>query len=389
MKDKGRSFCEQLRFYPEEFTVQCNGESVTLLPKEYALFEYLFTHANQTFSRVQLLDSVWSMEEPTDRTVDDHIYRLRKKLMPWESWIRIDTIRGYGYKLAVKVSPPPVAPLLYDPETNAYLEKLIGKYHGYGMGAALQTLAANQSVLGLKIPPFYEVYTRFVSGDFHWIAQTDSLTFWEKSCYLLNLYTQIQFDAEQALYYWQQAAKSKHLFPEEWQKEVELNMFTLYMETERIEEGRALHESIRELVFGMDSPSFRLFWYVHRLYLAILTHDRPLAEDTIASTERLLQEHPVQRELGLYTIAKGLWKYHQQEQNEARHFLGEGVRILQQTQFVPHLLTGIHHILHYLRKYRLDDETLRTYEKLWRNLQEKYNLPQLEQIITSILRTHL
>jgi len=389
MKDKGRSYFEQLRFHPAEFTVLCNGESVVLLPKEYALFEFLYTHANQSFSRLQLLDQVWSMEEPTDRTVDDHIYRLRKKLLPWKKWLRIDTIRGYGYKLVSQEPPSPVAPLLHDPESNAYLEKLIGKYHGLGMGAAMQTLATNQTVLGLKIPPFYEVYTRFVSGDFHWIAETDSLTFWEKSSYLLNLYSFIQFDAEQSLHYWQQAAKSKHLFPEEWQKEVELNMFTLFLHTERITEGRALHESIRELVFGLDSPSFQLFWYVHRLYLAILTHDRPLADATIESTEQLLRKHPVQRELGLFTIAKGLWKYPQEERGEARHFLEEGVGILQQTQFIPHLLVGIHQILHHLRKYKLDQEALRTYEKLWRSLEEKYRLQELEQKITSILRAHL
>jgi len=389
MKDKGRSYLEQLHFYPAEFTVQCNGESVILLPKEYALFEFLYTHANHSFSREQLLDQVWSMEEPTDRTVDDHIYRLRKKLLPWKNWLWIDTIRGYGYKLFVQEPPSPVAPLLHDPETNAYLEKLIGKYHGLGMGAAMQTLATNQTVLGLKIPPFYEVYTRFVSGDFHWIAQTDSLTFWEKSCYLLNLYATIQFDAEQALYFWQQAAKSRHLLPNEWEKEVELNMSSLFMETERIAEGRAMLESIRELVFGMDSPSFQLFWYLHRLYLAILTHDHSLAEATIHLTEELLRNHPVQRELGLFTIAKGLWKYQQQECSQARNLLDEGVRILQQTHFVPHLLVGVHYILHHLRKYKPDDKTLRTYEKFWHSLQEKYRLHELEQKITPILRAHL
>ncbi|HZG17529.1 MAG TPA: winged helix-turn-helix domain-containing protein [Candidatus Bathyarchaeia archaeon] len=389
MKDKGRSYLEQLRFHPAEFTVQCNGESVTLLPKEYALIEFLYTHANQTFSRVQLLDQVWSMEEPTDRTVDDHIYRLRKKLLPWKKWLRIDTIRGYGYKLFVQEPPPPVAPLLHDPEANAYMEKLINKYHGYGMGAALQTLADNQAVLGLEIPPFYTVYTRFVSGDFHWIVETDALTFWEKSNYLLNLYAEIQFDAEQALRFFQKAAKNKHLMPAEWQKEVELNMVCLYFETNRAAEGRAVLEAVRKIVLEMNSPSFQLIWLVNRLYLAIHTHDQELAETTNESAEQLLREYPIQREMGLFTIAKGLWQYRLGEVSAPRKLLEEGVQILQQTQFAPHIISGVHHILHHLRKYNDDQEALRTYEKLWRSLQEKYRLQELEQKITPILQAHL
>ncbi|WP_268760215.1 helix-turn-helix domain-containing protein [Bacillus sp. FJAT-28004] len=42
-----------------------------LLPKEHALLYYLYGNAGQTLSRVQLLDSVWTMESSVDRTSDE------------------------------------------------------------------------------------------------------------------------------------------------------------------------------------------------------------------------------------------------------------------------------------------------------------------------------
>lgn len=389
MKDKVKLTLPQLRFHPSEFRVECNGETIACLPKEFALFRFLYEHANQAFSRAQLLDHVWGLEEPTDRTVDDHIYRLRKKLLPWKSWLRIETVRGYGYKLTVQKAPPPLTPLLHDREANEHFMRLIRKYHGFGMGKALQTLADHQAVLGLELSPFYAVYTRFVSGDFHWIADTDSLSFWEKSIYLLNLYAVIQFDAAQSLQFFRQAIKVKHLLTPEWQQEVEFNTIGLYWETEQIAEGKALLDRMQPFIFGMDSPSFQLIWYMYALYHAILTHEDENAKAFIAAAERLLADHPIQREKGLFTIVKGLWQYQRRERTLARGLLEEGVTILQETGFVPHLLSGVHHILHHLRKTACDEEALRNYEKLWRALGEQYRLPKLEQKIYPLLRSHL
>lgn len=389
MKHKERLPKGQLRFHPAECKVEHNGETIQCLPKEYALLEFLYEHANHAFSRTQLLDRVWGLEEPTDRTVDDHIYRLRKKLQPWKSWLCIDTVRGYGYKLSVAEPPLLPAPLLHDQEVKEHFAVLINKYHGFGMGGALQALADNQEILGLQLPPFYAIFTRFVSGDFHWIVETDSLAFWEKAFYLLHLHALIQFDPEQTQHFFQRAVRSKHLLREEWQKEIEFNMISIYLETERIAESRALLETAREFVFGMNSPSFQLIWYVDCLYLAILTQDKENAQITIEAAESLLKKFPIQRELGLFTVAKGIWMYQIKDRKEARRLLDEGIEILQQTQFIPHLLSGVHHILRYLRKHACDEECLRAYEKLWRGLSQRHRLQELEQKITSLLYAHL
>lgn len=62
------------------YTIAWKAQKIVLLPKEYALLHFMHSHAGQTLSREQLLDNVWPMEAPVDRTVDDHIYRLRRKL---------------------------------------------------------------------------------------------------------------------------------------------------------------------------------------------------------------------------------------------------------------------------------------------------------------------
>ncbi|MCK9907244.1 helix-turn-helix domain-containing protein, partial [Frankia sp. Cpl3] len=83
------------------------------------------------------------LEEPTDRTVDDHIYRLRKKLIGWSHLFTLESIRGYGYKLVEKGSPAAKTPLAL-PEVVQNVQRLIETYHGLGMGDAMQTLSSNR-----------------------------------------------------------------------------------------------------------------------------------------------------------------------------------------------------------------------------------------------------
>ena len=57
----------------------------------------------RAFSRDYLLERIWTNEyEVTDRTVDTHVQRLRKKLGDEADLIR--TVWGIGYKLQTSVS---------------------------------------------------------------------------------------------------------------------------------------------------------------------------------------------------------------------------------------------------------------------------------------------
>ncbi len=85
------------------YEVFYEGEKVEMPPKELEVLYYLASHANQLFTRGQLLDQVWGYEfEGESRTVDVHIKRLRDKLPDCEKhgWT-ITTIWRRGYKFEV------------------------------------------------------------------------------------------------------------------------------------------------------------------------------------------------------------------------------------------------------------------------------------------------
>jgi DNA-binding response OmpR family regulator len=77
-------------------------EAVKMSHKEFEVVRYLWEHRNQTVSRFDLLDNIWGYEEeqPTTRTVDNFIVKLRQKIEsnPNDPHI-ILTVHGIGYKL--------------------------------------------------------------------------------------------------------------------------------------------------------------------------------------------------------------------------------------------------------------------------------------------------
>jgi DNA-binding response OmpR family regulator len=76
-----------------------NEEIVKLSHKEFEILNYLYKKAGQIVSRDDLLDSVWGLDyQPTSRTVDNFILRLRQKI-DTETSNHIITVHGYGYKL--------------------------------------------------------------------------------------------------------------------------------------------------------------------------------------------------------------------------------------------------------------------------------------------------
>ena len=84
------------------YSVQVDGETVDMPPKELELLYFLASSPNQVFTREQLLDHIWGYEYVGDtRTVDVHIKRLRKKISDHPSW-KLGTVWGIGYKFEVK-----------------------------------------------------------------------------------------------------------------------------------------------------------------------------------------------------------------------------------------------------------------------------------------------
>ena len=78
------------------------GEQVQIPPKEFFLLYKLLSHPEKIFTRLDLLDDIWGMEEDYDeRLVDACIKRLRQKLKGKEDF-DIATVRGLGYKGTMK-----------------------------------------------------------------------------------------------------------------------------------------------------------------------------------------------------------------------------------------------------------------------------------------------
>ncbi len=74
---------------------------VRLSHKEFEILSFLHQHKNQVVSRYDLLEKVWGYDEqPTTRTVDNFIVRLRHKIEinPNQPKI-ILTVHGSGYKM--------------------------------------------------------------------------------------------------------------------------------------------------------------------------------------------------------------------------------------------------------------------------------------------------
>ena len=76
-----------------------DGRPVDLTPKEFELLALLVRNPGRAFARDYLIERVWGYDaNGSDRTVDTHVLRLRKKLGAVGDWI--ETVWGVGYRLS-------------------------------------------------------------------------------------------------------------------------------------------------------------------------------------------------------------------------------------------------------------------------------------------------
>jgi two-component system, OmpR family, alkaline phosphatase synthesis response regulator PhoP len=97
----------ELRIYPERYEVILHGDSIPLRPKEFEALLYLAQRPGVVITRDDIMNAVWGFDYVGgQRTVDVHVSSLRKKLELNQQTVRIDSIRGVGYKLVVQSSKP-------------------------------------------------------------------------------------------------------------------------------------------------------------------------------------------------------------------------------------------------------------------------------------------
>ncbi len=99
--DPPRSVYEQgrLRIDFDAYEVWVDGRSVRLLRREFQLLRFFARSANRVFDRAQILAAVWPLARVNSRTVDVHVYRLRRQIErdPVHPEVLV-TVRGVGWK---------------------------------------------------------------------------------------------------------------------------------------------------------------------------------------------------------------------------------------------------------------------------------------------------
>lgn len=86
----------------DQLLVVKNDKIYTLTQKEFYLLFKLLSTPNVIFTRQELIEEIWGLENESEfRTVDVHIKRIREKLEDIDEF-EIVTIRGIGYKGIIK-----------------------------------------------------------------------------------------------------------------------------------------------------------------------------------------------------------------------------------------------------------------------------------------------
>ncbi|HEY9754909.1 MAG TPA: response regulator transcription factor [Oculatellaceae cyanobacterium] len=85
---------------PAKYKVTKSGVEIQLLPREFALLEFLMRHPDEVFSGDALLQRVWHSEsEATSEAIRTCVKRLRQKIDKDDDSSIIQTIPRVGYKL--------------------------------------------------------------------------------------------------------------------------------------------------------------------------------------------------------------------------------------------------------------------------------------------------
>ena len=80
------------------YTINMEGEEITLPKKEFELLYFLAQNPNKVFGRDELLQNIWGSDVYVlARTVDVHIRKVREKI--GDDFIK--TVKGVGYKFSL------------------------------------------------------------------------------------------------------------------------------------------------------------------------------------------------------------------------------------------------------------------------------------------------
>ncbi|BEV67502.1 response regulator transcription factor [Bdellovibrio bacteriovorus] len=101
--DDGEVSLLGLKINFKSYEISYNGEPLHLTPSEFKLLGALVQNHGCVLTREQLIENIQGEGiNVVGRTIDTHVFGLRKKLGEWGD--RIETIRGVGYRVKVDIA---------------------------------------------------------------------------------------------------------------------------------------------------------------------------------------------------------------------------------------------------------------------------------------------
>ncbi|WP_235046265.1 response regulator transcription factor [Bdellovibrio bacteriovorus] len=101
--DDGEVSLMGLKINFKSYEISYNGEPLHLTPSEFKLLGALVQNHGCVLTREQLIENIQGEGiNVVGRTIDTHVFGLRKKLGEWGD--RIETIRGVGYRVKVDIA---------------------------------------------------------------------------------------------------------------------------------------------------------------------------------------------------------------------------------------------------------------------------------------------
>ncbi|PYZ96405.1 hypothetical protein CR205_11820 [Alteribacter lacisalsi] len=313
-----------MRFSDSDYTVTIGGETIALRRKEYNLLVYLHAHAGRTFSRDALLDAVWPMEAPTDRTVDDHIYRLRQKLKSFSDTVEIRTVKGLGYCLELKDESTDPFP----EELSRQTDQLFSTYYKFGQGKALKELL-NSRELGSAFTRQHRLVNFLLNSDFTaLLEQSDHNDF---TFLPLFLYSHVEENTEAAIELIERTLERKADIKEV--EAMDLKFFTLpplYMKAGKPDHSIAF---VEEGLMMVESEDHGFYPALRIMKAAVLFYkgDPALFTEELTGIRGVLEAHPYLREKAALTLLEGIGATHAGRKEEGKSWINEALEMIRRS----------------------------------------------------------
>ncbi|WP_462406785.1 winged helix-turn-helix domain-containing protein [Gracilibacillus sp. Marseille-QA3620] len=377
---------DTVKFSPNDYKVNYHSEVIVFLPKEFQLFKFLYQNPSRIFTRDELLDAVWSLETPIDRTIDDHIYRVRKKIQPLAPAILIETVRGQGYRLVTKKEPD--NPLIHEKDITSHFLSLYHKYHLYGQGDALKLLEDNQTLLGFELDLPSQMYLQFMKGNFAWFLEKENIPFWEKCYYYLHIFSFAELDKQKCLDYFCRALSSKEL-PEHHRLEITLlNRLSFLIFTKQTDEALHLLIQSKQEIHEKRLVGFLPILALLEGYLVLLQKDSRLMEDTMIDISKTLSTYPYAREQASCTVLQGIFCFVKNDFVNGEKYVDKGFQLSHKAKYIPGILINLQVILFFLEEFNLYGRLYTHYQEMLAKYHREYKLPDLKTKIEFQLKSH-